>query len=492
MGSSIHRPSVQENGRRPSEVTVAVVADPYAERSTNGRSQLNPQSIAATTHRLLHLNPAHFTQEDVVELLKVIEVSNRYGREIEHSVEEIAALLERKTLECEGLRRLASENHSTLASAVKSEYNSRIRMETKQSNEIKGLQTKIAAMRVEKDELQQEVEALRMMVRQLQSTPDALNGRETGGDTSLFNRLAGSGSTGVVSGGGDGITSWNMPRPSQLVAPQRNLINLVGNMDGNAASKLHSAGVFDFLLVLCQRLCTPIDGREDVYPEMGVAVGQLLQEMRAEKGLIGAGLGTPHAIAGPNGVVVSPPDGSLAHQAATIPIPLVKKSFRQRVIDLYLANNPEDYSKQSTIEDLHRLLEKWDGREDELYRKLIKEYKNRDPTGEFMNRVPTNSSVYSPTMSSEQVAAAVSPTPYSRRFHEGEDTPSDQELHLRVVLMYKKYKPEKLDSKDFGELVRKYPPETLLKALIERYGPEPTLQERKRIVKSIEEGESHY
>lgn len=143
------------------------------------------------------------------------------------------------------------------------------------------------------------------------------------------------------------------------------------------------------------------------------------------------------------------------------------------------------------------MLEKWDGREDELYRKLLKEYKTRDPSGEFMNRVPTNSSVYNggagpTTLNPEQVSAAMSPTPYSRRFNDGENVATDSELHLRVVLMYKKYNPERLESKEFGELVRKYPPETLLKALIERYGPEPTLQERKRIVKSIEEGETSY
>jgi hypothetical protein len=485
-----------EGSRRDDGVTMSMLVDPYGERANNGRSQLNPQAIAATTHRLLHLDPSQFTQQDVVELLKVIEVSNRYGREIEHSVGEIAALLERKTLECEGLRRLASENHSTLASAVKSEYNSRVRMETKQGNEIRSLQTKIAAMRVEKDELQQEVESLRMMVRQLQSTPDPLNGREAGGDN-LFNRLAGANSTGMVSGTGDGVSSWNMPRPAQLVTSQRNLVNLVGNMDGDVATKLHSSGVFDFLLVLCQRLCTPVPGKDDVYPEMGVVVGQVLQEMRAERGLVGGALGSPNVASGPNGAFVSPPNNTLAHQAATISVPLVKKSYRQRVIDLYLANNPEDYAKPSTIEDLHRLLEKWDGREDELYRKLLKEYKTRDPSGEFMNRVPTSSTVYnggaSPTsLTSDQVAAAVTPTPYSRQFNDGESVASDSELHLRVVLMYKKYNPEKLESKEFGELVRKYPPETLLKALVERYGPEPSLHERKRIVKAIEEGDTNY
>lgn len=440
----------------------------------------------------MSLDPRLFTVDDINELLKVIEVSNQYGKEIERSVEELATLLQKKTIECEGLRKLAAENHSALADAVKNEYNSRVRVETKQANEVRDLQNKIASMRVEKDELQREVETLRLMVEQLKSTPAPLTSKENHENT-LFNRLA-KGVDKKVSIEERMMTTWNMPRPSQLTAAQRELVNFVGNISADVARSLQSAGSFDFLLVLCQRLCTPTNAKGDVYPEIGTTLGELLREFRMDvvSGQAGALQTVPEGRALTNDSYAGSSSGgrlSIAQQASTGTIPLVKKSARMRVIDLFLANNPQDYSQPNKVTELNKLLEENEGREEELYDTLLDLYRKRDPSASFLNRLPPNNYVYQPPQT-PQNAAVAAPTflPLSAGGRDDIRGAPAEELHLRVTLMYKKYNPSKLHTAEFKELVTKYPPETLLRALIQRYGPEPTATERRDLVKLITEG----
>lgn len=455
---------------------------PVAASSAGSRAA--PSRVPSS--RLMTLDPRRFTVEDINELLKVIEVSNQYGKEIERSVEELATLLQKKTIECEGLRKLAAENHSSLAEAVKNEYNSRVRVETKQSNEIHDLQNKIASMRSEKDDLQREVETLRMMVAQLKATPASLTDREVHAN-SLFNRLA-KGIDKKPTAEDHMLSTWNLPRPSQLTPTQRDLVNFVGNISSDVARSLQAAGSFDFLTVLCQRLCTPVNDKGDVYPEMGATIGELLRELRLDvaNGAVAiSGNPADNFLSAVNGQRLS-----IAQQAASATIPLVKKSARMRVIDLFLANNPQDYTQPNKVTELNKLLEDNEGKEEELYERLLAEYRKKDPSGSFLNRLPPNNYVYQPPQTPQNATVPVPSASFKPAAFNGSDdigTAAESELHVRVALMYKKYNPNKLQTKEYKELVAKYPPETLLRALIQRYGPEPTPAERRQLVRIISE-----
>ena len=59
------------------------------------------------------------------------------------------------------------------------------------------------------------------------------------------------------------------------------------------------------------------------------------------------------------------------------------------------------------------------------------------------------------------------------------------DLHTRIVLMCAKYNPNKLYSKDLQKTMEKYPPEVLLSAFVEKYGPEPEGLERKKLLEEI-------
>ena len=117
---------------------------------------------------------------------------------------------------------------------------------------------------------------------------------------------------------------------------------------------------------------------------------------------------------------------------------------RARLTVFFEKRHPESLPK------VDLLLDKYAGREDELFQLLVQKY-GPEPS--------TSSS------SSSTTSALYTTLP-----------PSTSEYHWRVQNMYLKYCPEKLTSGMVAKTLGKYAgqEEMLIRALVQKYGPEPT------------------
>jgi hypothetical protein len=418
-----------------------------------------------------------YSESQVQQLLQVIEATQRYGKEIEQSVEELAELLRRKTIECDGLRQIAQENYDPLRQAVRNEYNSRVKQESRHAQDQRVLQHQIETLKSERNKMQQELDALRKLVQELQSVPPPVPFNPQS-DTLLHRMLRGGesrsdvGSRSINSNGPrstlmtamDGSAASLLPQTlnmtadtAMIVPEQRDFVNYILSLGSDNAAALHNSGALDFIKVMCRRLCQTLpDGS---FPDLSTTTGDMLRDLR-------------------NGV-------NLATEASQ-PIRALTPSWRQRCTQLFLANRP------AQGRELAALLDEYRGREEELYQRLTLDFSADAP---MFDEVDNPSGALQPVASrynGYQDAAAAKSGAQSIQATQKNTAVEDRELHARCLIMYRKYNPSKATSREVQEMFRKYPPEVLLAALIEKYGPEPTATERKHLVRSLmEEAERH-
>jgi hypothetical protein len=371
-------------------------------------------------------------------LRQVVQQAHTYGRDIEASIEHLSDLLRKKTVECEGLRSLAQENYDPLRRAVRREYEARMQMEARQAQEIRHYHRRVEELQSEKLALFQEVKSLRALVQELERTPPPSAYNEN--DNSLFNRVA-YGSEGGGSPAGI-AASWKAGQEgvsAPTATSQRDLITVLCSLQPEVADALASVGMFDFVKAALVRLCTRL--QTGAYLDLSACVTQLLREHRA--------------------------DPTVLTRIAGAHVPLASTSDRQRVTQLFLANNP------GQIQQLEALLAQYNGREAELF-EALREHGGSHPALAKGGAAAPGAPLMAP--GTHIVLNATAP---------GAD-PS-VELHARIVLMYRKYNPAKLAGRDLNALLGKYPPEVLLTALIEKYGPEPTQAEKRELLRGMVE-----
>ena len=380
--------------------------------------------------------------DQMAYLASVVEQSKKYGQDIERSVEELAHLLHKKTVECEGLRAIASENYNGLRESVRNEYEARLRSETRQHQELRSMQNKLDTLQAERNQLLAEVASLREVVQKMEDMPPAAP--YSPNDNSLFNRIMRgtsdrSGDDGNPKGLLSSVHSWNLATKGNIPeGSQRDLINYVNNMDREHAKALHAAGVFDFLKVAMHRLCTPLPN--GTYSDLPSVIGKLLKERRESYG----------------------PE-SLANEAAK-PIPTIHRDAHQEAVDIFLKDNPGQHLQLQQQLDLYK------GREHELYAKIRRDHNLK--VG-FEEAVAPKAEL----SAAKQIEGKI-PLDASG----GEQS---LEINARIVLMYRMYNPSKLNGKELNEMLEKYPPEVLLSALIDKYGPEPTAAERRELIRQM-------
>lgn len=468
-------------GAAPTTRASTQAGDTSQVRGSVGRQGVDPshQMLAGMFPLTGAADDGSYSESQVQQLLQVIEATQRYGKEIEQSVEELAELLRRKTIECDGLRQIAQENYDPLRHAVRNEYNSRVKQESRHSQEQRALQHQIETLKLDRTKLQQELDSLRKLVQELQSVPPAVPFNPQS-DT-LLNRMLREGGTGTLGdpyaatargggGGGpprtltgalDGSASAQIAETMYLTGDrsmtspeQRDFVNYIMSLGPDNAKALHNSGALDLVKVVCRRLCQTLP--DGTYPDLGTTAGDVLRDLRN-----GANLGAE----------------------ASQPLRAIQPSWRQRCTQLFLANRP------GQGRDLAALLDEYSGREEELYRRLKTELEaDYAPNFEVTDGSPTGvMQPLSQRLNSYQNAMDAKAGAQSIQATQKNTSVEDRELHARCLIMYRKYNPSKATSKEVQDMFRKYPPEVLLAALIEKYGPEPTAAERKFLVRSLME-----
>ena len=434
-------------------------SSPGINHHTINEQQQQPDQTSTTKEKLAVYNQSgkivafSDSAEESEFLREVVYQSQRHGRDIEQAIEYLSDQLRKKTVECEGLRTLAQENYDPVRRAVRREYEARVQSETRQQAQQRELTGRIEELQAERQTLQQEVASLKTLVGELERQAPPSNYSEF--DGSLFNRVGYANDDDqqqqhqnrTTTGGkenNDPSNSWSLTAGgSVLNAPknqtQRDVLAGLSGIDADVAKALESAQVFDFVKALMVRMCTRLPNGS--FPDLTSVVTSLLRERRHD----------PNSLA----------------RAANQPIPVAEVSDRQRVTQLYLANNP------GQLQQLEMLLSQYQGKEGELYETL----RDRFYSDDGKRAVAQNITGSTPVISSTSDAArpqAISTDPAT-------------ELHARIMLMYKKYNPAKLASKDLNTLLSKYPPEILLSALIEKFGPEPNQAEKRELLRSLVE-----
>lgn len=455
--------------------------DPKGSHVGAAQAPVVPRQSGDPSHKMLSTmfpligaaDDGSFSEAQVQQLLQVIEATQRYGKEIEQSVEELAELLRRKTIECDGLRQIAQENYDPLRHAVRSEYNSRVKQESRHMQEQRALQHQIETLKLDRTKLQQELDALRKLVQELQSVPPPVPFNPQS-DTLLHRMLRdgsshthtgsrGLGEPSTLSSAMDGSASAHIAESMLLTGDksmtcpeQRDFVNYVMSLGPDNARALHSSGALDFVKVVCRRLCRPLP--DGTFPDLATTAGDLLRDVRN-----GANIGFE----------------------ASQQIPTLQPSWRQRCTQLFLANRPGHGS------DLAALLDEYNGREEQLYHRLKSDFASAlgPPHFEEMDGSPPSGTMMplSQRLNSYQNAMDAKAGAQSIQAKQKNTSVEDRELHARCLIMYRKYNPSKATSKEVQDMFRKYPPEVLLAALIEKYGPEPTASERKHLVRSLME-----
>lgn len=395
------------------------------------------------------LREGESSREQVQYLQQVLQSSRQYGQGVEAAIEHLANLLHKKTVECEQLRALANENYAPLRSAVRSQFETSVRQEARQQAELRQLQSQIESLLTERTKMQQEITSLKALNKELEAAPPHASYNPSDKNL-LFNRLAGGDGAAASAaaaqnssrGAADGpsVTSWNTSnhqvQPS--VPSQRDFMNVLSSIDDSTALKLERAGLFDMLKVVCARMCTQAKGMPPGhYPNLSDVVAHVLRERRDVAN------GGPHQIA----------------SEAANPVPQVVTSDRQRATNLFLANNPNQF------DELNMLLSQYEGRERDLYNKLKAQYES----GGVDLSAPRDAKTLGAQANRPGTGG----------------TDATTELHARIMIMYRKYNPSKIGSRDLNDLLSKYPPELLLSSLVEKYGPEPTGDERRALIQSI-------
>jgi hypothetical protein len=207
---------------------------------------------------------------------------------------------------------------------------------------------------------------------------------------------------------------------------------------------------------MARRLVIPL--ANGTRPDIGVVTGELLRHLRS---------------------------GSDFAAEAMVPIPAAEVSTTEKIVSLFLANNP------LMFKELQQLLKRFDGREEELYALLSREYSDAgnerhyaqqdklfSPGEEPLWSAPAGAASFRQSQLSKLGAAQIAP-------QDKTVTIDQREMHARCVVMYKKYNPAKANSKEFTEMLRKYTPEVVLEALIERYGPEPSVEEQRSLIRNL-------
>ena len=161
------------------------------------------------------------------------------------------------------------------------------------------------------------------------------------------------------------------------------------------------------------------------------------------------------------------------------PEPIDPEEAKETLLAYYNAN---DTSRLPLVDDE---LEQWKGREDDLLTELKAKYGAAPPT--FRQRVAAMYCKYNPSKLSTlqdamlqyrnrevQLLAALvqkyGPEPLDAA---SGPKPSAEETRERVVRMYRKYNPQRLDTVDKSMEVYKGQEQNLIDALVQKYGPEP-------------------
>ena len=398
-----------------------------------------------------------FTEEQFLELRSLVAEAGKYSEEISTSVISLQDQISRKRRDVDRLQLLLAspsmegdeqlQRRQQAAMPKPSDL-----IDPPQVVEYKHLVSQLEALRNERTQMQTDLVALRTLVAELSRVPQAVEtSYAAGGAGGRRRQLIDPQMEGLVT---SPTASWNIGKTSVTNSEQRDLINCLQYLTTDDAKPLQQ-GTLHFLRVLARRLVLPLPN--GTRPEIGITVGEVLRELRRGQDLA---------------------------DEALLPMPTAETTLTERIVSLFLANNPFSYG------ELQKLLAKFEGREDELYKLLQKEYGDmtqkleEEQQQRYQN--PEDDPLWSPAQPSSFRQSQLAKLGTSQINPINKSVSIDQrEMHARCVIMYKKYNPAKANSRDFNELLKKYTPEVVLAALVEKYGPEPTLNERRQLVKEM-------
>jgi hypothetical protein len=466
------------------EPTTSVAAPrsvaPVESSAVSGAAAAPPSQVRLQVAGMVAEGPdGTYTAQQVQELLLVIESSQQHGKEIEQAVVQLAELLRNKTAECEGLRSLASDTYGPLRHAVRQEYDLRLKAESRHALETRKVTMANEELRGENFELRTELAHVRRQLEELRQVPKQLDFNKD--SQSVFARM-------MRDGLPEPSPAESTPALHRLMAAEattpalRDFLGFMARMGVPHARAFHERQWFSVLKVLVLRLCsgesvvsaTPTGPSTSIkYPELEVVMAGVVRDVRSSS-------------------------AAAIEMEASRPIPTASRTPKEMVSDLYLANNPQ---KQRECD---QLLLRFAGREEELYLQLKRAYGapvfddfdadnenvavSSDGSGEGPRSMRSLSmsalaasrlkAMGSPRSSVMMGSAAAGGQPKL--------SPTElKEMHARCVIMYKKYNPAKANSRDFSEMLKKYTPDVLLRALVEKYGPEPSAEERREIIRQL-------
>ena len=151
------------------------------------------------------------------------------------------------------------------------------------------------------------------------------------------------------------------------------------------------------------------------------------------------------------------PEPGAATSTATASSPSSSTNFKERLTAYYQKYNPEK------LPGVDATLEKFKGREEDMFKALIAKY-GPEPTSSYSPTAP-------PLQQSQQPSLVVSSSSVPNT---GASSPNVN-YKDRLIAYYKKYNPEKLAGVDATLDKFKGREEEMFKALVGKYGPEPTV-----------------
>jgi hypothetical protein len=407
-----------------------------------------------------------FTEENVAELRRMISEATVYSQQVASSVIALEQQISQKQTEIERIKKTRASGGGGGSSATfaraKQEREADAVVTTPQMVEYLALRQQLESIRNEQAQMQVDVAALRALVAELHPATTAAtasavphpdggdDGTAGGGSGTATRRLRVNPATHEILT--SPTASWNIGRAAVTNSEQRDLIACLQYLPAADAKPLQQ-GTLHFLRVLARRLVLPLPN--GTRPDIGICTGEVLRLLRSGHDLAAE---------------------------AMLPIPTAEMTITEKIVSLFLANNTFSYG------ELQQLLAKYENREEELYKILQKEYS--DSTGKYVEEQrhfaageePLWAPAPAPSFRQSQLAKMGTSqiTPINKTV-----SIDQREMHARCVIMYKKYNPAKANSRDFSEMLKKYTPEVILDALVEKYGPEPSVAERRQLIKDM-------
>lgn len=464
-------------------------------------------------------------EQEITFLRNAMGESKTFAKEIEHTVEYLTDLLRRKTIECESLRTLATENYMPVRNAILEQHKTQKKNEKNAQGELKFFQGRIETLYAERTSLMVENKHLKEAVARLEKEMHAAKLVSSRADErSFFNKIM---------YGDDmekpphqifrvGIASGAVPLMAKLTAMtprQTGMLRQVGAiavtnwmLEPEVAVRLHHFGFWSYMQHL---------------------MSVLLLQQQANASTLGSSLSEAFKVY--SNWLTDPP----------APVSNVKNQhYAEKLCQLY-----ENFmQEQGTERDL--LLQIHQGNEFNFWESFVQplfeyfEERERLAGSGNVNKMPSQAAKFrdmeahggklpdvdpspadvenappppapplmggtdgSPAGSSSPSAsrnrkrssaaagaapASGSPTSFaglgaslSASFPPSAAEQEHNDLLTRIVLMCAKHNPQKLASNDLEKTLQKYPPQVVLQAMVSKYGSEPIGVEREKLLEEI-------